>query len=116
MALKPVSVIKADLGINPGGRVHAFFTNTCYKHMDKYVPYSGEGAGRIHLRENVDVETTKIIYKQPYATIQYYGIIWGHPVEHYTTAGTGPYWDKRMWSAEKYDVIKEVQNYIDRGA
>lgn len=29
--------------------------------------------------------------------------------------GTGPYWDKRMVSAEMQDVIKEVQNFIDKG-
>ena len=110
--MKPTSVIKADLGINPGGRIHAFFTETCYKRMDKYVP---KRTGT--LRDNVDVLTDKIIYKSdPYAIIQYYGIIWGHPVQNYTEPGTGPYWDKRMWSAEKYDVVKEVQKEIDRGA
>ena len=38
MQLKPISQLKADLGINVNGRVQAFFTDTCYKHMDKYVP------------------------------------------------------------------------------
>ena len=38
MKMKPISQIKANLGINPGGRVQRFFTDTCYKHMDKYVP------------------------------------------------------------------------------
>ena len=26
--------------------------------------------------------------------------------------GTGPYWDKRMKSAEMQDVVKEVQDYV----
>ena len=30
--------------------------------------------------------------------------------------GTGPYWDKRMVSAEINDVVKEVQAFIDRGS
>lgn len=30
--------------------------------------------------------------------------------------GTGPYWDKRMVSAEMNDVVKEVQAFIDRGS
>ena len=34
------------------------------------------------------------------------------PEENYTTPGTGPYWDKRMVSAEMQDVVKEVQDYI----
>ena len=34
--MKPVGQIKARLGIEPTGEVQKFFTNTCYKHMDKY--------------------------------------------------------------------------------
>ena len=30
----------------------------------------------------------------------------------YHTPGTGPYWDKKMVSAEIDTVVKEVQNYI----
>ena len=107
--LKPTSTIKARLGIEPNGRVQKFFTNTCYKHMDKYVP-KDEG----NLRTIVDVESNSITYESPYARYQYYGMRddGTHVVKNYTTPGTGPYWDKRMWSAEKQDVIKEVQKYI----
>ena len=28
---------------------------------------------------------------------------------------TTSYWDKKMWSADKNDVIKEVQEYVNRG-
>lgn len=113
LKLKPTSVIKANLGIQPNGPVHAYFTNACYRYMDKYVP-KREG----NLRNNVDIQTDKIIYEsEPYAEIQYYGIIRGNqiPEENYTTPGTGPYWDKRMWSAEGQDVVKEVQDFINRG-
>ena len=107
--IKPTSVIMAQLGIEPNGRVRRFFTNTCYKHMDKYVPMD-EG----NLRTNVDIRTNSITYESPYARYQYYGVREDgtHKVEHYTTPGTGTYWDKKMWSAEKQSVIKKVQNYI----
>ncbi len=110
--MKPTSVIKARLGINPDGRVQRFFTNTCYKHMDKYVPMD-EG----NLRSNVSVETKRIVYESPYASYQYYGQRkdGSRKVKNYTTPGTGPYWDKRMWSAEQNDVVAEVQEYINRG-
>ena len=104
----PTSVIKANLGIQPNGPVHKFFTNSCYKHMDKYVP-KRDG----DLRTVVDIETNRITYEMPYAHAQYVGFTKG-PVTHYTTPGTGPYWDRRMWSAEKQVVIDEVQNYIRR--
>ena len=107
--LKPTSQIKARLGIQPNGRVQKFFTNTCYKHMDKYVPMD-EG----NLRTIVDVKSDSITYESPYAKYQYHGkrADGTHVVKNYTTPGTGTYWDKRMTSAEIQDVVKEVQNYI----
>ena len=110
MKMKAISQIKADLGINPGGRVQKFFTDTCYKHMDKYVP---KDIG--NLRDNVDKGADYITYESPYAHAQYVGIVHGSPVVNYTTPGTGPYWDKKMVSAEMSDVIKEVQEYVNRG-
>ena len=107
--LKPTSQIKARLGIQPDGRVQKFFTNTCYKHMDKYVPMR-EG----NLRTIVDVKNDSITYESPYARYQYYGMRedGSHVVKNYTTPGTGTYWDNRMVSAEMQDVVKEVQDYI----
>ena len=66
--LKPTSEIKARLGIEPNGRVQKFFTNTCYKHMDKYVPQR-DG----NLRTIVDVQADSITYESPYAHYQYEG-------------------------------------------
>ena len=110
--LKPTSVIKARLGLEPNGRVHQFFTNTCYKHMDKYVPKDNG-----NLRTIVDIQPNYIIYESNYAEYQYYGMRKDgtHVVQNYTTPGTGTYWDKRMVSAEMQDVVKEVQDYVNRG-
>ena len=110
--LKPTSQIKARLGIEPNGRVQKFFTNTCYKHMDKYVP-KRDG----NLRTIVDIQSDSITYEQEYAKYQYYGMRkdGSHIVKNYTTPGTGPYWDRRMVSAEIQDVVKEVQDYVNRG-
>lgn len=113
--LKPTSVIIADLGLQNGGPAHAFFTHQCRLHMDKYVPYSGNKP-RTHLREDITETTTTITYEKPYAGYQYYGQRkdGSHKVVNYTTPGTGPYWDKRMWSAEKDDIVKEVQNFVNK--
>lgn len=110
--IQPTSVIHAHLGIEPNGQVQKFFQSTCYKHMDKYVPMRNG-----NLRNNVDLsDSTKIIYQSPYARYQYYGMRedGSHKVVNYTTAGTGPYWDRRMVSAEMQDVVQEVQDYIRR--
>lgn len=110
MGLKPINEIKADLGIEPNGKVQKYFTERCYQHMDKYVP---KDTG--NLRENVLVTSNSITYKLPYAHAQYVGFTKG-PVKKYTTPGTGPYWDKRMVSAEINDIIKECQEYMKRGS
>lgn len=79
VVIKPTSVIKARLGLEPNGKVQSYFTSTCQKHMDKYVPM------RLgNLRTNVDVQTDRIIYKSPYAHAQYVGFTTGE-VKHYTT-------------------------------
>lgn len=110
MKMRPISEIKADLGIEPNGRVQRFFTDTCYRKMNKYVPKGDTG----NLRDVVTKGSDYITYEMPYAHAQYVGIVNGSPVKKYTTAGTGPYWDKKMWTAEGQDVVKEVQEYVNR--
>lgn len=80
MGLKPISEIKANLGIEPNGRIQRFFTNTCYRHMDKYVP---KDIG--NLRTIVNMEADSITYESPYAHAQYVGIVNGGQVKNYTT-------------------------------
>ena len=82
--LKPTSEIKARLGIEPNGRVQKFFTNTCYKHMDKYVPQR-DG----NLRTIVDIQADSITYEQEYAKYQYKGISKSGKPLNYRTPGTG---------------------------
>lgn len=111
--LRPASEIKKRLGIQTGGPAHAFLTHTCRIHMDKYVPYSGDKKQGDHLRENVTETVDSIIYEMPYAHAQYVGYTTG-PVVNYTTAGTGPYWDELMKSAELEEIEAETQDYINR--
>lgn len=105
MRLNPISQIKADLGIDVNGKVQKFFTDTCAKHMDKYIPQD-TGA----LRTIIDKGSNYITYESEYAHYQYVNQF---PEENYTTPGTGPYWDKRMVSAEMPIVVKEVQRYVN---
>lgn len=109
MPIKPINVIKADLGIEPGGRVQRFFTETCKRYMETYVPMD---TGM--LRDNVEMGKDYVKYNQPYAHAQYVGIVNGFPVRNYTTPGTGPYWDRRMVSAEMDQVIEQVQEEVKK--
>lgn len=104
--------IKKKLKIDDNGEAQAFMTETCYKHMNKYVPKRDD-----NLRTIVDIKTNSITYESNYAEYQYLGQRedGSHQVKNYTTPGTGSYWDRRMISAEKNDVIKEVQDFINHG-
>lgn len=80
MKLNPISTIKANLGIELNGRVQKFFTDTCAKHMDKYIPLGETG----NLRGIVDKGADYITYESNYAHAQYIGYTKG-PVRNYTT-------------------------------
>lgn len=111
----PDSIIFAQLGIEPNGPVQAFFTETCYKAMDKYVPKDNGD-----LRNITTLTKNSVTYEMPYAHYQYKGIREDgtHEInpKNYTTPGTGPYWDEKMWTAEGDKVVRQVQNYFNRRA
>lgn len=105
--------IKRRLNIQDGGPAHAYFTELCYKKMDKFVPMSAkESAG--NLRTIVDIQIDSITYESPYASYQYFGKRkdGSHVISHWTTPGTGPRWDKRMISADMKEIVKEVSKYV----
>ena len=68
MSLIPINKIKANLGIEPNGKVQKFFTNSCAQHMVKYIP---KDIGM--LRTNVNIQSDSITYQSPYAHYQYKG-------------------------------------------
>lgn len=73
--IKPISTIKARIGIQEGGPAHAFFTNSCYRHMGQFVPGGEDGM----LNQNVDLQIDSITYKSPYAHYQYIGKLYVDP-------------------------------------
>ncbi len=106
--------------------------------MTPFVP----GGTSSHLNQNVDLQVDKIIYQGPDAHYLYTGKkyidpkykkgafyspdfgYWSRPGitkinsgENlvYHTVGTGSRWDKRMWTSKGNDVVKKVQNYVNRG-
>lgn len=114
--LEPVSTIEADLGIENGGEIHAFFTDQCAKHMDKYVPYDKGDLSSYEI-EGVD----KIHYDQLYAHYQYKGERQDgtHKIDpnnrnrsmhHLATS----YWDQHMVTAEGPIITKEVELEIKK--
>lgn len=109
--MKPTSQIITRLGLEPNGRIQKFFTNTCAKHMDKYVPMKDGNLADYRIVDDM------IIYNQEYARYQYYGVRedGSHKIQNRTLTKhplASSYWDKKMVSAEMVDVIKEVQDKV----
>ena len=136
--MNPTSVIKAKLGVNPDGKVQKYFVNRVAQRMDRYVPIR-DG----NLRKYV-IDGNLIIYNQPYAHYMYKGEVYGpnipifkdgvivrwispkqkhptgRPIDYSQSIArgheyAGPYWDQRMWSAEKDELAKEIQKFVERG-
>lgn len=109
--------IKTNLHLGYGDKVHAFFTNTCALHMDKYVPFdTGALANTVVINgvqvneTNVDVDS--ITYDQEYASYVYDGIDMNFQTDKHPFATH--HWDETMWSAEAVEVEREVQKYVDK--
>lgn len=120
--LNSIDKIKKRLGLEINGRVQKFFTNTCAIHMDKYVPFdTGTLAETVIVNGTPvpsNVKDTTITYEQPYAQYVYNGISkTGKPLNysHDKHPAAGDHWDRRMVSAEMDKVVKEVQDYVNRG-
>ena len=105
--LKPISTIYAHLGLEPNGPTHYYFTQRCKEYMEKYVPKRDKILRNTAYIEGVDT----IVYPQDYARYQYKGMREDgtHVIQHWTTPGTGPYWDKRMVSNDLDDIIEETK-------
>lgn len=88
-------------GMQKNGDTQLFLANTCFRRMQKYVPFD-TGA----LSTTVTVKPGSVTYEQPYAHKQYT-----------TNKGKGirgKYWDKKMVSAEKELIVKEVESYAKK--
>lgn len=119
---KPKKIVLENHGLEKNGKVHAFFTATCARHMDKYVPYD-EGSLASTVIQNGEptdnVTESTITYTQPYASYQYYGerqdgsreiknrTLTMHPL-------ASSYWDYVMMSVEGKQVVEEVQKFYDK--
>lgn len=88
-------------GMQENGDTQLFLANTCFRRMQKYVPFQ-TGA----LSTTATVKPGSVTYEQPYAHKQYT-----------TNKGKGirgKYWDKKMISAEKEVIAKEVEEYAKK--
>jgi hypothetical protein len=113
LVMKPNNEILKRLNLEEKGEVQKFFTSTCAKAMDKYVPFkSGDLA-------SYTIHGNEIWYDQLYAQYQYKGeredgthkINPANRTRIYHPLATS-YWDKVMWSIDSPKVIAQVDAFI----
>ena len=85
-----VSAVDARLSAGSKERARYLAANQAMLSMDKYVP---KRAGYLRDSARVSSDGSHIVYTMPYAVAQFYGMANGHPIQHYTTNGTGKRWD-----------------------
>lgn len=88
-------------GMQENGDTQLFLANTCFRRMQKYVPFDSGT-----LSTHATVRPRSVTYEEQYAHKQYT-----------TNKGKGirgKYWDKKMVSAEKQLIIKEVEAYAKK--
>lgn len=136
------SQILASHGLDEGGSVQRFFTESVNRRITRYMPYRS-GALQGSLKRVTG--PAEITITAPYARYQYYGKVMIDPainaagfktkdetwrsrkgavkvltdrdLQYDTTknAQAGPYWDRRMMAAEGQALIQEVKNYVKSG-
>ena len=117
--LPPVNIIEAQLGLENGGPIHAFFTAECAREMDRFVPFRTGALARtviLNGQPTENVHTDYIEYAQDYASYPYYGITHGKKMVYRTDMhpDATSYWDMHMWTAKQDDIIKAVQKELDK--
>lgn len=126
LVMKPKSEIIKRLNLEQKGKVQEFFTATCAKEMDKYVPFKSGDLATTVIQNGIpttNVNEDTITYDQLYAQYQYKGVREDgtHKInEENRTRTMHPqatsYWDKVMWSNHKEKICKEVELAIERFA
>ena len=94
--------------LNKDAQAQEKFTKECAKWMNNYVPYK---TGRLK-DMMVEIQTSKVIYKAPYARKQYYTNK-GLGKQGNSVGGLrGKFWDKRMWNDRGNDIVKSIAQFV----
>ena len=84
--------------LNKNGEAHRFLTNEIKRLSDPYVPMQ---TGQ--LKNVVDVQVNRIVYKAPYAKKQY--------TQNKGRGIRGKQWVSRMWADRGDEIVKSVAKF-----
>lgn len=83
--------------------------NDAQQAMERYVP---KNVGNLRKASYVSDDGSHIVYEMPYAKAQFYGIVHGSPVKHYSTPGTSKRWDLRL-KGNRSDMVKVKEAFVE---
>lgn len=120
--MKPVNVITARLGINKTGDVQMQATRIINQRITRYMPFR---SGALATKLKIIQSPTEIVVLGPYARYQYYGkvmigkapkVVTDRDLRYDKTKNplAGPYWERRMMTAEGAQIASDLQAYVNR--
>ena len=93
-------------------RARLAFANDAHQAMEPTVP---KKVGDLRSYSFVNSDGSAVVYTQPYARVQFLGLIDGkYPIAKYTTPGTGPRWDQKF-VADSQKLSKAKQAFVNGG-
>ena len=115
--LDSVSSILAKRGLEPNGKAALFMTNEIYKLSMPYTPMDNN-----ILATTTTITANSITYNVPYAQRMWYGkVMAGNPlaaidkeIKFQGSPMRGMRWVERAMIDKKQDVIKAVEDYIEK--
>lgn len=122
--LNNANKIIKDHGLNEDGRVVRYARDEADRLMNPFVPFENGGLRRLKTYPS----PSKIKYTSPYSHYQYTGLKAkgaskpkgikrkiSNEKLNYHTPGTGSEWEKLMMEKKGKELVKDVQNYIEKG-
>ena len=122
--LNNANKIIKDHGLNEDGRVVRYARDEADRLMNPFVPFENGGLRRLKTYPS----PSKIKYTSPYSHYQYTGLKAkgaskpkgikrkiSNEKLNYHTPGTGSEWEKLMMKEKGKELVKDVQNYIEKG-
>lgn len=124
--MKPVNQILKAKGLTPGGDVQKFHTANVLRRIQKYMPYRSGATIKMMIAQT-DIDKPRIVLDVPYGRYLYYGkvmvgrapkTVTNKPLNYTKSKNpqAGPYWDRRLKSAELPAMQADLQRYVNRKA
>ena len=104
--------IKSKRGLQDKGKVQAFLDNEVIRLTEPYVPFQ---SGILKNTPLLSSSLGEVVYNTPYARRQYYENR-GNGTDGTSNGGIrGKLWFERMKADRRDDIIKSVQDFVNRG-